>query len=55
MSTFVTAYLLVWAAIFWHVLRLVARQLRLEQTARALGNQVQEMQEREEQAVSRAA
>jgi CcmD family protein len=55
MSTFVTAYLLVWAAIFWHVLRLIARQSRLEQTARSLSHQVQALQEREEQSRSQAA
>lgn len=55
MSTFVTAYLLVWAALFWHVLRLIARQTRLERTARALCNQIQELQEREEQSTARAA
>lgn len=55
MSTFVTAYLLVWSAIFWHVLRLGARQSRLEQTARSLSLQVQELQEQEEEATSQAA
>jgi CcmD family protein len=55
MSTFVTAYLLVWAGVFWHVLRLIARQSRLEQTARSLSLQVQELQERKEQSESQAA
>ena len=55
MSTFVTAYLLVWAALFWHVLRLGARQSRLERTAHALNLQLQELHEREEPPASQAA
>ncbi len=55
MSTFVTAYLLVWSAVFWHVLRLAGRQSRLEQSARSLSLQVQELREQETQPTSRAA
>lgn len=42
MGTFVTAYLAVWLAVLLYVVRLGARQRRLERSLRALESQLDE-------------